>query len=144
MACCPDCMSSGSACLSRSDRLVQIVLCSARACSYVPCWILDLSSGSFSLRSSLLQSASLLSDASSASWHSDSMDFAFSAHLIGLVFDLPSAHVSAFFCSIACRSPIIVLSAPKHCSGSGFIRQSTMFTSVSIFVTSSFFSITSS
>ena len=29
---------------------------------------------------------------------------------------------SALLCSVACRSPIIVLSLPKRCSGSGFVR----------------------
>ena len=46
---------------------------------------------------------------------------------------LPSAPPLAFICSIACRSPIFILRAPKLRSGSGFVKQSTMFTSVLIF-----------
>ena len=41
----------------------------------------------------------------------------------------------AMFCSVACCSSIFVLSALKRLSGSGFDRQSTIFTSVSVFQT---------
>ena len=50
----------------------------------------------------------------------------------------------SLLCSVSCCSPIFVLSAPKHWSRSGFIRQSTIFTLVTIFRTSSFLSVTSS
>ena len=134
-------MSSRLPCLSRSSWLVWIILClnwliclhqfmsnsysrpllnhlfSACACSWAPRWMLDLSSVSFIPWSSLLQSTSLLSATSTTFWYSDSMDFAFSAHWIGLVFDLPSAPRSTLFCSVACSSPIFVLSAPKRCLG---------------------------
>ena len=50
----------------------------------------------------------------------------------------------ASLCSLACNSPICVLHVPKWWFGSGFIRLSTMFTSVSTFGTSSFLSMTSS
>ena len=52
---------------------------------------------------------------------------------------LPSTPHLTFFCSVACRSPIFVLSVPKRRYGSGFVRQSAIFTSVLIFQTSSFF-----
>ena len=51
---------------------------------------------------------------------------------------------SALFCSVACLSSIFVLSAPKCWSGSGFVRQSMMFTLVLMFRTSSFFFVMSS
>ena len=51
---------------------------------------------------------------------------------------------SALLCSVACCNPNFVLNAPERWSGSGFVRQSTIFTSVSIFQTTSFFAVTSS
>ena len=65
--------------------------------------------------------------------------------LIRPIFEIPIAIVcSDLFNLVACRSPTNVLSAPKCCSKSGFVRQSTMCNLVSIFRSSSFFSITSS
>ena len=85
-----------------------------------------------------------LSVASLASWYSDSFDFALLARLIGSVFHLPSTPRLALFCPVACGSPVFVITSTKQCFGSGFVKQSAMFTSVSIFQTSSFFYVTSS
>ena len=155
-------MLFGSAGPSRSDRLVRVYLIlNWLVRSYqlksdsdswplvdrlllayfrAPCWIFDLSLALLTCWSSLFQSTSFLSVASS-----DSLDFAVSAYPIRPVFDFPSATIRlAPFYLVSCRSPIMFLSAMKRCFRSGFIRQSMMFTSMLIFWTSSFFLVTSS
>ena len=82
----------------------------------------------------LLSSQSVSSQliASLTSRHSGSLDFAFFARLVGLIFNLSIVIVCpALFYSGSCHSPIVVLNAPKCCFGSGFVRQTTMFTLVS-------------
>ena len=105
-------------------------------CSFVLlCSSLDLRSISESVHLSILffLVGILINAISLAPCVSEYINFALLVSMFWLVFDFPSTHRSTFFCSVACHSPIFVLNVPKRWSGNGFVRQSIMFSLVSIY-----------